>query len=82
MSDPVQTPAKPYDLSALAASLKKKGLDVTEEAASAAVGAVCDWLEQSAKDSATPFDDIALVVIPKLRDAALKEIDKIDGEVG
>lgn len=73
---------KAYEVKALVEELKKQGLDVAEAAAGGAVKAVSNWLEESVKLSATPFDDIALVVIPKLRDAALAEIDKLDGQVG
>lgn len=73
---------KAYEVKALVEELKKQGLDVVEAAAGGAVKAVAAWLEESVKLSATPFDDIALVVIPKLRDAALAEIDKLDGAVG
>lgn len=73
---------KAYDVSALVAGLKGKGLDVVEEAAKDVVLAVSDWLVESVKLSATPFDDIALIVLPKLVESALAEIDKIDGAVG
>jgi hypothetical protein len=73
---------KAYELQALLDGLKAKGLDVAEEAAKDVVLAVSDWLSASVKLSATPFDDIALVVLPKLVESALAEIDKIDGKIG
>jgi len=72
----------PYDISALVAGLKTTGLNVTEDAAKAIVEQVCVWFETSAKLSATPFDDVALVVLPQFKAAVLKELDKIDGAVG
>ena len=74
--------SKPYDIAALVVGFKSKGLDVAEGAAKAAVEAVIEWFEASAKLSATPFDDVALVVLPKIKDEVLKLVDKIDGQPG
>ena len=74
--------SKPYDIGALIAGFKSKGLDVAEDVAKSAVGAVIEWFEASAKLSATPFDDVALVVLPKIREEILKLVDKIDGQPG
>lgn len=71
-----------YDLKALVEKLKEQGLDVAEAAAGGAVKAVVAWLSDSVKASATPFDDVALVVLPKLEQMALEAIDKIDGVQG
>jgi hypothetical protein len=71
-----------YEVKALLEGLKAKGLDVAEETAKGVVVAVADWFSASAKLSATPFDDVALIIIPKLVESALAEIDKIDGAVG
>lgn len=69
-----------YDIKLLGEKLKAKGLDVAEEAAGVIVESVIDWLAESAQASANPYDDVALVVLPKVKEYALKQIDKIDGQ--
>jgi hypothetical protein len=73
---------KPYDLNSLIEKLKGRGLDMAEEGAKAVIEESLAWFEASAKLSATPFDDVALVVVPQLKKAALELADKIDGQVG
>ena len=41
-----------------------------------------DWIEASAKVSATPYDDMAMVIMPQLKKLVKEAIDKIDGEEG
>jgi ADP-heptose:LPS heptosyltransferase len=53
-----------YDIKSLVEKFKAHGLDIAEEAAKAATISILDWFEESAKLSATPFDDVALVVLP------------------
>lgn len=80
---PVQVPEKsPYDVTDLVERFKARGLDVAEDAAKGVVEDVCNWFEKAAKASSTPFDDVALVVLPQLKAAVLAEVDKIDGKVG
>lgn len=73
---------KAYDVKDLVVRLKSIGLDVAEAAAGGAVVQVCEWFEASAKLSPTPFDDVALVVVPQLKAKVLEAVDKIDGQVG
>lgn len=73
---------KAYDLKELASKLKSKGLDVAEDAAKHVVEGVVEWFEESAKLSATPYDDMALIVLPQVKKMALEAVDKIDGQVG
>lgn len=73
---------KAYDLKALVEKLKAKGLDVAEETAKIALQEVFQWVEDSAKLSATPYDDMGLIVLPQLKKLALEAADKIDGAVG
>lgn len=73
---------KAYDVQVLMMNLKGRGLDVAEEAAKVIVEELMDWLAASAKLSATPFDDVAATLLPMIKEAALKEVDKIDGQVG
>ena len=60
-----------YELSGLVEKFKGIGVEVTEEAAKSAVVGLCDWFEEQAKKSATPFDDVALVVLPQLKKSVL-----------
>lgn len=73
---------KAYDVKALAAKLKARGLDLAEEAAMIIVEETSDWVVESAAISATPFDDVLAVVMPTLKKEVAKQVDKIDGEVG
>jgi len=73
---------KAYDFSALALKLKEKGLDVAEDAVKLVVSESFDWIAESAKLSATPWDDMALIIMPKIKELALVEADKIDGKLG
>jgi hypothetical protein len=72
---------QPYDLKELVSRLQGRGLGVAEEAARAVLEEVFGWTEDSIRLSATPFDDVALVVLPKLKELALQAINKIDGKV-
>lgn len=71
-----------YDFQKLIELLKSKGLDVAEQGARAALIATLDWLTDAVKTSSTPFDDVLLLVLPKLKEIALKEIDKMNGHEG
>lgn len=73
---------KAYDLKNLLERLKDKGLDLAEDAAEIIVNETFDWVEDSAKMSETPYDDMGLVVLPKLKELALEGVDKIDGKEG
>jgi DNA-binding response OmpR family regulator len=73
---------KPYDVQELVARFKAAGLDLAEDAAKAAFQVATGWLKDSVKASSTPFDDVVLVVLPKLEETALKAIDGIDGKAG
>lgn len=71
---------KAYDLKELVKLSKDEGLMIAEEGAEALVKVVFSWLEESAKLSKTPYDDMGLVVMPKLKEMVLDQIDKIDGQ--
>lgn len=73
---------KAYDFAALAIELKNKGLEIAEDSAKHVVEAVLNWIEASAKASATPYDDMALFMMPKLKEIIMKQVDKIDGKEG
>lgn len=80
MGDEVVVEKKAYDFAELGSKLKDAGLEVAEDAASKVAMAVLEWLEESAKISENPYDDVALVVMPKVRDFLKSQIDKIDGK--
>lgn len=61
-------------------SLKARGLDVAEEALAELIEGVFDVAEMLIVKSENKFDDMALVVLPKLKELALKALDKLDGE--
>lgn len=71
-----------YDLAALVLQLKGRGLDLAEESVKLVIEELFAWLEQSASMSATPYDDLLLVIYPQLKQLALAAADKIDGAVG
>lgn len=73
---------KAYDLKALADKLKARGLELAEDGAKGVVEDVFAFLEESAKLSSTPFDDMALIILPKVKEMLLGAVDKIDGQVG
>jgi hypothetical protein len=73
---------KAYDFKDLGLRLKGRGLDIAEEASKVVIEEVLAWVEDSAKLSATPYDDMAVFIVPKVKDLALKYADKIDGQVG
>lgn len=73
---------KAYDLKALAGKIKGRGLDVAEEGAKIIIEETFAWLEASAGMSSNPYDDMAKVLYPLIKDKALGLADKIDGQVG
>lgn len=73
---------KAYDIKELGAKLKANGLDIAEEAAEVIVKSVFEWVEESAIVSPFPYDDFLTIVLPKLKELSLKQVDKIDNEVG
>lgn len=73
---------KPYDFKELANELKDEGLTLAEVGAESVFAAVMRWVKKSAQASATPYDDMALLILPQLEEIAKKAIDKIDGKEG
>lgn len=71
---------KAYDLGELGSLLKANGLELAEDAAKIVVSAVLQWVAESAKLSATPYDDMLVVIVPKVKDLILAQVDKIDGK--
>jgi hypothetical protein len=69
---------KAYDPKGLLAELKGQGLEVAEESAKVVITSVINWLEASAKLSATPIDDVLAVLYPTLRSYALAQAEGIN----
>lgn len=70
---------KAYDKKVLLEKLKARGLDVAEEAVVIMIEETLAWVEESAPISKTPYDDMALIIIPPLKKLAIDTADKIDG---
>lgn len=73
---------KAFDFKVLAEKLKSRGLDVAEEAAKIIVEETLTWTEESVKLSENKYDDIIVLGIPMIKEAALKAVDQIDGKPG
>lgn len=69
---------KAYDVKILLEKLKEQGLEIAEESAKILINGTFDWLEESAVLSENPYDDMAKVVYPKVRDFAIESADKIN----
>lgn len=74
---------KPFDVKALVARLKAKGLDVAEELAEVLVSETMDWAGEScAMHSNALVKAIGVPAVAMLKPLALGAVDKIDGQVG
>lgn len=73
---------KAYDIKDLGAKLKARGLDIAEEALIILWEETIEWVKASAAISATPYDDMAMVIMPQLDKAVRDGIDKVDGKEG
>lgn len=73
---------KAYDIKELGNKLKGKGLDIAEESLLIVWEETIDWIKESAAKSETPYDDMAMVIVPQLDKLVREQIDKIDGEEG
>lgn len=67
-----------YDLKVLVEKLKNHGIEATEELAKNVIEEIFGWVEESAKLSSFPYDDLGLILLPKIKEAALKQADKIN----
>lgn len=73
---------KAYDIKDLGEKLKSAGLPVVEGAAEVVLEKVIAWIKESAALSKTPYDDMAMVILPLIEEKIKKEINKIDGIAG
>ena len=68
------------EFAAITATLKDRGLDVTEEIVMLVWVEVLALIEKFVQATPTGFDDLLLVVKPQLNEFVIGLIDKIDGE--
>lgn len=73
---------KAYEIKALMAKFKARGLDLAEDAARMVVEETCNWVIESAVISENKIDDVVALGIPQLKQILLPLVDKIDGKVG
>jgi hypothetical protein len=71
---------KAYDLKLLGAELKNEGLEIAEESLKIVVEAMFKFLEKSALLSETPYDNMAVMLYPKIKELILNEVEKINKE--
>ncbi len=80
MSDEAVVEKKAYDLGELGLKLKSKGLELAEESAHLVAQSFFEWLDESAKLSQNPYDDMVLIILPKVKEFIDSQIEKIDGK--
>ena len=73
---------KPFDVKNLEARLKAKGLDAAEELVKLAASEIFDWTQESVMIHPNPFVKFAAPIVAQVKQIALEEIDKIDGQKG
>lgn len=73
---------KPYDIKVLLEKLKNRGVHVGEDVAKELVEDLFAFFEESARASATPFDDLLIPVLNILKPKLMEKLDQIDGEQG
>jgi hypothetical protein len=65
------------------ARIKSEGLeDIGEEALKTIVSAACDELVAEVQGNNKAWDDYAVMPINAVKELILKQVDKLDGEVG
>lgn len=71
---------KAYDLNLLGKELKKEGLEIAEESLKIVIEAMFSFLEKSAILSETPYDNMAVMLYPKIKELILEKIEEINKE--
>ena len=71
-----------YDVKKLWQKLKDQGMDIAEDATGLVYKGVMDWVEESARESENPYDDLGIPFRKQVDQIVLPQIDKIDGKVG
>ncbi len=73
---------KPFDVKNLMERLKAKGLDAAEEVVKVVAGEAIDWSAESCALHPNAIVKIGAGIILAAKPAVMKELDKIDGQVG
>lgn len=73
---------KPFDLKDLVARMKVSGLNVAEDVAKAVVPQILDWAQESFAMHPNAIVKMGAALVMGVRDTIVKELDKIDGQVG
>jgi len=68
------------DFNSLKDKLKDHGLDLAEDATRLLVEDVLDWVAEEVIKTENKYDDMLVAIIPMIKPALLKAVDKIDGE--
>jgi len=68
------------DFNSLKDKLKDHGLDLAEDATRLLVEDVLDWVAEEVIKTENKYDDMLVAIIPMVKPALLKAVDKIDGE--
>jgi hypothetical protein len=73
---------KPFDVKVLGERLQAKGLDVAEELLKVLAAEVLDWTAESCAVHSNAFVKFGAPAIVAVKPIVMKELDKLDGEVG
>jgi hypothetical protein len=60
--------------------LKKRGLNVAEDALAEVVEAILDTVQKYVVASENKYDDLLVAVLPSAKSLILEQLDKLDGE--
>ena len=69
---------KAYDLKLLGEELKNEGLEIAEESLKIVVEAMFKFLEKSAVLSETPYDNMAVMLYPQIKELILSKVEDIN----
>jgi hypothetical protein len=72
--------SKAYDFNNLKDRLAKHGASLSEEAAEKVALELFMWIEESATISENAWDNMAMILMPQLKEIVFKQLDKIDGD--
>tara|TARA_R110002096_G_scaffold322901_1_gene516970 strand:+ start:1328 stop:1558 length:231 start_codon:yes stop_codon:yes gene_type:complete len=69
---------KAYDLKLLGEELKNEGLEIAEESLKIVVEAMFKFLIKSAALSETPYDNMASMLYPQIKELILSKVEDIN----
>lgn len=73
---------KPFDIAELKNRLAAKSLNLAEDEARLVVEETLGWVQDSVIATPNKLDDLSVPVLGILKPLIMKEVDKIDGQVG